>query len=363
MAKIAKTCTMLAAFLLAPAAAFAQESVELPPIYANPGNLGGSGPTYPVGPVGYYSSSPLEDRFYGAVEGGVLGLSLPGVKYFQILNENFDTLNALDTEDGSGPAGMIGGSIGFRAGARYSFEARGFVAQRDHGEAQVQVDGPGTAIGAPDILGGGVATDVDGLALGMQTGRDVLFANFDLIAKYDVYKDQFLIVSSYGGYSMFQLDQTIDILGTFYFPGGGPTGDATVLSEELNASYQGVVFGFAMTRAINAVTTFGVDGSIGVYRLDADRNASQSTFGPNVDDEDSTLLENTSRTAVAARLKAQVLRRYSWCDVALFASINWLDAVPYVEYGNATNGFSGPSALGTKEAGWYTAGAQLRIPF
>jgi len=46
----------------------------------------------------------------------------------------------------------------------------------------------------------------------------------------------------------------------------------------------------------------------------------------------------------------------------LFGGLNYLSAVPFVNY-SPIGGVIPPSTVATTEAGWYTAGLQMRIPF
>jgi hypothetical protein len=234
-------------------------------------------------------------------------------------------------------------------------EARGFFSERDH-RAEQRLPA-GTVVNLLQPAAGAI---LFGAAVNTDLREQVRVISGDFLFKCDMACSNSLIIAPYAGLSSLTIDQRFDVAAV-----ARGTGQRMTLSEVVDGDYWGGAAGVEFLCRIMPTTILSIDAGVGVYDFRAERQAQQTVINPPLGTFNFALDESTSRLALAGNLRLELSQELRWCQLVLFGSAHYLDAVPEVAYGRLLGGglVVEPSRLDTADAWGFTGGLSLRIPF
>lgn len=328
----------------------------------------------------------VED-FYIKVGGGIHLLDLSESSLFIRTNGREEALEFLDHYDGKDDGALITLTLGQAHGHRFT-ELRGFLTSytskhtREYREDpapwaevrtrfQDQHCPPGTAIGEcitpqtqrhlldlihddPHVRAVGWIGRIDGGAMPfgsaifawgdpirISTKREVDFYGLDLVTGKQLEPADRSGVSMYLGPSYKRLRQ--DIRAFAYESNRPETVNNLTLSEDLDASYYGGVIGTRMDFSLGPDWGLTLDGTLGVYYLDADYKGAQRTFissGTFAMDEVTDHSTSDSRWATSLSIQTSLgVAVHERVTLSIGAGIEYLSDVPKMRYAKLGESF------------------------
>ncbi len=327
------------------------------------------------------------EDFYIKVGGGIYLQDLPESSPFIRTNGREEALDFLDHYDGKDDGALVALTLGKAHGHRFT-ELHGFLTSytskhtREYREdpapwAQVRTRfqdqhcPPGSAIGEcitpqtqrhllnlirddPHVRAVGWIGRIDGGAMPfgsaifawgdpirIRTKREVDFYGLDLVTGKQPEPAGRSSASMYLGPSYKRLHQDIK---TFAYESNRPaTVNHLTLSEDLDASYYGGALGTRMDFPLRPDWNLTLDGTLGVYYLDAEYKGAQRTFiSSGTFAMDEVTDHRTSDTQWAATLSLQTSLDFSYSEHVTFrigAGIEYLSDVPKMRYAKLGESF------------------------
>ena len=329
------------------------------------------------------SPSASGDDFYIEAGAGIHWLDLPESSPFIRTNGREEVLGFLDHYDGKDDGALITLTLGKAQGLQFT-ELRGFLTShtsrhtRDYHEDpgpwmdirtrfQDQHCPPGAVLGEcltsqtqhllldligddPHVRTVGWIGRIDGMALPfgspifawgdpirIRTKREVDFYGLDWVTGRQAGPSG---ASMYFGPSYKRLSQDIR---TFAYESNRPaTVNNLTLSEDLDASYLGGIIGARRDFPLRPNWSFTVDGTLGLYYLDADYHGKQRTFvSSGMFAIDEVTNHRTSDRQWAATLGLQTSLVFSYSEhvrLRVGAGIEYLSDVPTMRYARLGEG-------------------------
>jgi len=303
-------------------------------------------------------AQPTSTTCYVSADGGMLGLKLPAFKLFQQLDAVDEFVRFLETDTGSNYGPLYGARIGWvhydpstLNGVR--IEARGFFSERTDRTTQRLPAGT-----VSNQINGAQGTFFTNAATSEFT-REVSISGGDFFFKWDTAASNRLIISTYVGPSILDIDQRVDILAT-----ENTTLARMTLRDDVKATYWGASAGVEFLSRIFPTTTAIIDARFSVFDFRAERQA-QQTDTTGIIPANIQVSQSTERFVTAASLRCELVQQLRWCQIMVFGTAQYLDAVPYVDYGRSLNSATEfrPSQLETDDAFLFTGGLSICFPF